>query len=157
GSSDMARDAGYRHGGRDAEEDQERCHQEPAADAEHPGDESDRNSHRQNDEDIHRQVGDGKIHLHGPDPPLMWRKRRRASRTRGLVTTPLLSSFVAAPTPWAPDPQRESDCAPPRVSIHRMTPPPRAGTSCGLKAPIVAASSCRARFVASVIAVIHQV
>ena len=58
-------DARHRHRRRDAEEDQQRRHQEAAADAEHAGDEADREPHRQDDEDVDRQVGDRKIDLHG--------------------------------------------------------------------------------------------
>ena len=61
----MARDACDRHGGRDVEEDQQRGHQKPAADAKHAGDESDGKSHCQDHEHIDRQVGDWKVDLHG--------------------------------------------------------------------------------------------
>ena len=64
GCRDMAGDAGHGDRGRDADEDQERRHQEAAADAEHSGDKPDRKPHRQDDEDIDRQIGDGKINLH---------------------------------------------------------------------------------------------
>ena len=60
----MARHARHRHRRRHADEDQQRSHQEAAADAEHAGYESDRDSHREYKEDIDRQIGDRKIDLH---------------------------------------------------------------------------------------------
>ena len=60
----MACHAGHRDGGRDADEDQERRHQEPAADAEHAGNESDREPHEEDQEDIDGQFGDRKVDLH---------------------------------------------------------------------------------------------
>ena len=60
----MARDRGDRDRGRNPDEDQQRGHQEAAADAEHPRDESDRRPHREDEEDIDRNVGDRKIELH---------------------------------------------------------------------------------------------
>ena len=59
----MPRCGGYardRNCGRDADKDEERCHQEAAAYAEHAGDEANRKPHRQNDKDVDRQIGDGK-------------------------------------------------------------------------------------------------
>jgi hypothetical protein len=47
-----------------ADEDQQRRHQEPAADAEHAGHESDRRAHRQDEKDIDRHFGDRKVELH---------------------------------------------------------------------------------------------
>jgi len=47
----------------DANEDQQRRHQKSAADTEHAGDVTDREPHPQNEEDVHRQIGDGKIDL----------------------------------------------------------------------------------------------
>ena len=41
----------------------QRRHQEAAADAEHAGDEADRQPHPQHEEDVHGQVGDRKIDL----------------------------------------------------------------------------------------------
>ena len=49
---------------RDADEDQQRRHQEAAADAEHAGDEADRRAHRQDEENIDRNVGDREVELH---------------------------------------------------------------------------------------------
>ena len=49
---------------RDADEDQQRRHQEAAADAEHAGHEADRRAHRQDEENIDRNVGDRKVELH---------------------------------------------------------------------------------------------
>ena len=50
---------------RDADEDQERRGEEAAADAEHAGDESDREPDGQDDDDIDRHVCDRKVDLHG--------------------------------------------------------------------------------------------
>ena len=50
--------------GDDADEDQQRRHQEAAADPEHAGNEADREPHAENEEDVDRQVGDRKIDLH---------------------------------------------------------------------------------------------
>jgi len=63
---------------RDAEEDQEGRHQETAADAEHAGDESDGEPHRENDEYVDRQVCDRKIDLQarGPRLELKWSQNR---------------------------------------------------------------------------------
>lgn len=60
----MARDRGDRDRGRDADEDQERRHQKTAADAEHAGNETNRRAHRQDEENIDRNVGDREIQLH---------------------------------------------------------------------------------------------
>ena len=54
----------FRSRGRDADEDQQRRHQEAAADAEHAGHETNRRAHRQDEENIDRNIGDGKIKLH---------------------------------------------------------------------------------------------
>ena len=54
--------------GRDADEDQQRRHQEAAADAEHAGNEPDREPHREHEEDIDGKVGDRKIDFHGLGP-----------------------------------------------------------------------------------------
>jgi hypothetical protein len=61
----VARHAGDRNARRYADEDQQRRHQEAAADAEHAGDESDREPHSENEEDINWKVGDRKADLHG--------------------------------------------------------------------------------------------
>lgn len=50
--------------GRDADEDQERGHQEAVADAEHAGDKADRGPNRQQQEDVDRDVGDREVDLH---------------------------------------------------------------------------------------------
>ena len=65
GSRDVGGDARHRHGRLHADEDQQRRHQEAAADAEHAGNESDRQPHRQDQKDVDRKVGDRKIDLHG--------------------------------------------------------------------------------------------
>ena len=46
----------------------QRRHQEAAADAEHPRDESDRQPHGQDQKNIDRQVGDREIDLHAGGP-----------------------------------------------------------------------------------------
>ena len=51
-----------------ADEDQQRRHQESAADAEHARDESDREPHGEQQEDVDRHVGDRKIDLHDALP-----------------------------------------------------------------------------------------
>ena len=85
----MTGDARDRDRGRDPEEDQERRHQESAADAEHAGDESDREPHGQDHEDVYRQVGDRKIDLHGlksvgsRSGKRRNRRKRRRSRRNG--------------------------------------------------------------------------
>ena len=48
----------------DADEDQQRRHQESAANAEHAGHETNRGAHRQEEENIDRNIGDRKIKLH---------------------------------------------------------------------------------------------
>ncbi len=63
--------------GRDADEDQQRRHQEAAADAEHARDEADREAHREQQEDVDRQIGDWKVDLHGHTPPLKAREEPR--------------------------------------------------------------------------------
>ena len=60
----MACDGGDRDRGRNADKDQQRRHQKTAADPEHAGDETNRSSHRQDEEDIDRNVGDRKVKLH---------------------------------------------------------------------------------------------
>ncbi len=81
--------------GVDAEEDQERRHQEAAADAEHAGDEPDREPHREDDEDVDRQVGDRKVDLHGSESvvatPACGAGRRNGSlgaRNRAIGSSP---------------------------------------------------------------------
>ena len=76
GRRDVARHRGDRDRRRDADEDQERRHQEAAADAEHAGHEADRRAHRQDQEDIDRNVGDGEIELHARSL-LDWGRGRR--------------------------------------------------------------------------------
>ena len=49
---------------RDAEEDQERRHQEAAADPEQPRDEADRRPHRQDEQHVDGDLGDREIELH---------------------------------------------------------------------------------------------
>jgi hypothetical protein len=60
----VARHARDRDRRADADEDQQRRHQKPAADAEHARDESDREPHEQDEQDIDGQFGDRKVDLH---------------------------------------------------------------------------------------------
>ena len=60
----MARDRGHRDCRRDADEDQQRGHQKAAADAEHPGHETHGRAHREDEENIDRDVGDREVKLH---------------------------------------------------------------------------------------------
>jgi hypothetical protein len=48
----------------DADEDQQRRHQKSAADAEHAGHKTNRRAHREDEENIDRNVGDRKVELH---------------------------------------------------------------------------------------------
>ena len=61
----MGRDAGDGDGRLHADEDQQRRHQESAADPEHAGNESDSEAHRQHQKDVDGNVGDRKVNLHG--------------------------------------------------------------------------------------------
>jgi hypothetical protein len=60
----MARDGGDRDRRCNADEDQERRHQEAAADPEHAGHKPNRRAHRQDEENIDRNVGDREVELH---------------------------------------------------------------------------------------------
>ena len=60
----MTSDACDRDSWRHSDEDQQRRHEEPAADTEHARNETDRQSHRQHEEDVHGQIGDREIDLH---------------------------------------------------------------------------------------------
>ena len=60
----MGGDARHRHGRLHADKDQERRHQKSAADAEHAGNEADREPHREHEEYIDGNVGDRKEDLH---------------------------------------------------------------------------------------------
>ena len=80
----MAGDGGDRDRGRDADEDQQRRHQKSAADAEHAGHETHRRAHRQDEENIDRNVGDRKVQLHAR---LLWNLAlRRAETAHGMVS-----------------------------------------------------------------------
>ena len=68
GSRDVARYRRDRHRRRYPDEDQQRRHQEAAADAEHAGNEPDREPHREHEEYIDRKVGDREVNFHGLDP-----------------------------------------------------------------------------------------
>ena len=80
----MAGDGGDRDRGRDADEDQQRRHQKSAADAEHAGHETNRRAHRQDEENIDRNVGDRKVQLHAR---LLWSLAlRQAETAHGMVS-----------------------------------------------------------------------
>ena len=80
----MAGDGGDRDRGCDADEDQERRHQKSAADAEHAGHKPNRRAHRQDEENIDRNVGDRKVQLHAR---LLWSLAlRRAETAHGMVS-----------------------------------------------------------------------
>src|SRR5262249_61916828 len=68
GGGDVAGDARHRDCRRDAEKDQQRRHEESAADPEHAGDESDREPHSENDEHVDRQGCDRKGDLQARGP-----------------------------------------------------------------------------------------
>ena len=68
----------------DADENQQRRHQKPAADPEHAGHETDRRTHRQDEEDIDRNVGDRKVQLHAR--LLLLLAARPAGATHGMVS-----------------------------------------------------------------------
>jgi hypothetical protein len=54
----------YGNGGRNADEDEQRRHQEPAAYAEDPGQESNAATETQQDQRVDRDLGDRKIDVH---------------------------------------------------------------------------------------------
>ena len=81
----MARDARDRDRRRDADEDQQRRHQEPAADAEHAGNESDREPHEEDQQDIDGQFGDRKVDLHETGSADARAEDGRAEESRSLV------------------------------------------------------------------------
>jgi hypothetical protein len=64
----VARHRRYGDSRRDADENQQRRHQESAANAEHAGNEADRESHCQQQEEVDRQVRNRKIDVHGINP-----------------------------------------------------------------------------------------
>ena len=57
----MTRYGRDRDGRRHADEDQQRGHEETAADAEHAGNEADRETHRENEENIDGEVRDREV------------------------------------------------------------------------------------------------
>jgi len=59
-----ARGAGGGDGGRDAIDDQQRRGEEPAADPEHAGEQPHPRAERDDDERVHRQVGDRQVKVH---------------------------------------------------------------------------------------------
>jgi len=55
----------YGHRGRDADEEEQRRHQEPAADAEHARQNPHKSAKAQQQKGIHRYFGNGEVDLHG--------------------------------------------------------------------------------------------
>ena len=90
----------------------QRRHQEAAADAEHAGYESDREPHRQNDEDVDRQVCDRKVDLHrrGPrlEAPILAEPVAPAVRKAERVST----EFAARPANGRLTKSRQEPAAP---------------------------------------------
>ena len=102
GGGDVAGDGRHCDRRRDAEEDQERRHQETAADAEHAGDESDGEPHRENDEYVDRQVCDRKIDLQARGPRLEANGRRTGATGAAKSRVSLDQIRGAAPTNGRP-------------------------------------------------------
>jgi len=88
----MAGDGGDRDRGCDADKDQERRHQESAADAEHAGHETNRRAHRQDEENIDRYIGDRKVQLHAR--LLRSSALRQAEPAHGIVSDRALCGNV---------------------------------------------------------------
>ena len=65
GGDKLVRLGSDRDGRRHADEDQQRRHQEPAADAEHPRQEADDAAHDEDEQPVDGHFGDGEINLHG--------------------------------------------------------------------------------------------
>ena len=65
-----------------ADENEERGHEEPAADAEKSGQEPDHPTHAEKQKDIHGHLGDGQVNLHRGAISLRWRGAAAASRPR---------------------------------------------------------------------------
>src|SRR5262249_22072777 len=105
GGRDVARHGRHRYRRRYPDEDQQRRHQEAAADAEHAGDEPDREPHREHEEYIDRKVGDREVNFHGLDPTVrggvnfvlaggsLWRK---ATGSTGIPLTRKRKVFLPA-------------------------------------------------------------
>ena len=86
----MASHAGHRNGCRHAEEDQQWRHQEPAPDAEHPGQESHKGADRDQKGSVDRDFRDGEVdvqreRLLRPQRPSMARRLRVASSRRPVA------------------------------------------------------------------------
>ena len=92
----MARDARDRDRGVDPDEDQQRRHQEAAADPEHARDKSDREPHHEDEQDVDGQFGDRKVDLHVTSSPPMreiLRMRKRAGEML-KANSPALSAKI---------------------------------------------------------------
>ena len=110
GRRDVARHRGDRDRRRDADEDQQRRHQEAAADAEHAGDEADRRAHREDQEDIDRNVGDREIKLHARSLFVM------AAEAAGAAHGEVSSSICRQGNP--PNARAGSEHGPVAASLH---------------------------------------
>ncbi len=121
-------DARHRDRRRDADEDQQRRHQEAAADAEHAGDESDREPHRQDEEDVDRQVGDREVDLHARqirrfEAPHKFRGERHHRRRSAGEADRVSTGFAARHPTWRLTKSRQEAAAPTRArSWHRASP-----------------------------------
>ena len=89
-----------------SDEDQERGHQEPTADAEHAGDEADCEPHREHQKDIDREVGDREIDFHSLNQTVQRTKHRicgdgrRTTASRRLARPQSVSTCGANAKPF---------------------------------------------------------
>ena len=105
---------GHRHGRGDADEEEERCDQEAAAHAEHARQEAHDPAQPQNEEGVDRNLGDGKVKLHGwplrkggdlPRVAPLWRRCQTLAALIGdgrdnvLTRVPVLP-HRGGPSPW---------------------------------------------------------
>ena len=90
---------------------------ETAADAEHAGDESDREPHGQDQEDIDRQVGDREVDLHalrsrGWRPKIKSRGERHLRRRHAGEADRVSTGFAARHPTWRPTKSRQQAAKP---------------------------------------------
>ena len=102
GTDQLVRRGSDGDGGRYADEDQQRRQQKAAADAEHPGEKSDRRTEAEQNEDVERHLGDRQVDVHGA--------RRR--RLRAVVAR-RLPAKRACSVNLQPAPRREKRERPP--------------------------------------------
>src|SRR5262249_24961824 len=93
GGNDLTCPGADRHGGGNAQEDQERGHDEAAAYAEHAGQEADRQADAGQQKHVERQFGDGKIDLHAC--PIV-QAAARARQPMSLLAMSLLAMSLLA-------------------------------------------------------------